>query len=647
MSDFVHSSPRRWGVVVSARRPGTDGRGHRIVGFAAVICVVAALASSACSAPPDPDLSGTTGTYGVVVNRNIEILLEDGRVLRADLYEPTDPDTGERLDGPFPVIVGFTPYGKSGAAQADVPGANGVNLSLVRHGYIAAAVDIPGTGASDGAFDLFDPAEAVAGAGVVDWAAQLPRSSGSVGMLGLSYLAIVQLFTAAEVGPDSPLRAIFPMSATVDPYRDLFVSGGAINLLSPAGLLFGYGVTRTITPFTEHHDDLPEALRRASAHLEQMSNFEAVIAADIASNGERRYDGEWWEMRRPERILQRIADNGVAVYLTGGLYDVFQRGTPRIYNGLQNAAAGRPVEAPMVKGQPVTDRFQFLTGPWTHGGLGAGIDMTQLQLEWFDRWLKDAPPAEPLAGGAPMQVIEPDGTSYRARNYPLESATTQQLWLHGDTTLSTSAPTGAEPGVDLDYVPIGPMCTASTVQFAAGLWAKECLRPMTRARRTLNEVTYTTDPLEQDLQLSGPMSLGVNMSSNRAETLLSVTVEDVARNGRSMHLSGGAVQGSLRTIDEDRSWRDHDGNLLVPWSPLTEASSVPVPTGVPVRYDIEIRPAFVTVPAGHRLRIRISTADFPHLIPVGDAAKLAGGRYELHHSAQSPSVLTMSVVASP
>lgn len=613
---------------------------------AAIVAVAVLLAAGLVGcAPPPLDLTGTEGPYGVTVSRDLRIPLDDGRVLRADLYEPTDLATGRTEDGPFPVIIGFTPYGKSGATSADAPGASGVNLNLVRHGYLAAAVDVPGTGASDGAFDLFDHAEAVAGAAVVRWAASLPRSSGSVGMLGVSYMGIVQLFTAAEVGPDSPLKAIFPMAATIDPYRDLFVSGGALNVMSPLGLLFGYGLTRSITPFTELWNDPVAAAQHAGANLGQMSRFEGVMAADMLANGPRRYDGEWWQQRAPERLLQRIADNGVAVHLVGGLYDVFQRGEPLIYSGLQNAAAGRPVDAPMLPDQPVTDRFQLLTGPWTHGNLGEGLDLTAIQLRWFDRWLKGAAPAPTNSDGGPLHVIEPGGTTYDADTYPLSDATVKRLWLGTDRHLSDAAPTSAEPPDTIAYDPFGDVCSVSTVQFAAGMFAKDCFKPSEQPDWSTSETTYSTSPLDDPMQLAGPIGLTLYATSDRSDAVFAVSVEDVAPDGTSMQVTGGAQLGSMRALDESRSWPAPGGGYLRPYMELTSDTVEPVPTGTPVRYEIEIRPAFVTIPAGHRLRIRVATHDFPHLIPLADFAGLFGGTYQLLHQPGAASFVNISVRA--
>ena len=627
--------------------PSTTRFRRRPLAGALLVTVVVALLA-ACAPPPfDPGPSDGF-PYSVALQRNLVFRLDDGRELRADVYSPADPETGEPAEGPFPVIVGFTPYGKSGAVEGDMPGGNGLNLDLVRHGYLGAVVDVPGTGGSTGRFDLFDPAEATAGAQVVDWAAELPRSDGNVGMIGVSYLAIVQLFTAAQVGPGSPLKAIFPISATADPYRDLFVSGGALNVLSPLGLLFGYGVTRSTTPFTERADDPAAALELALANLEQMSRFEGVMAEHMFTNGERRYDGEFWAQRRPADLLDRIVDNGVAVHLVGGLYDVFQRGVPLLYSGLQNAAAGRPLDAPMTPDQPVDARYQLTFGPWHHGNLGSGTDFTATQLRWFDRWLKNIDNGVDREA-RPVHVIEPGGDEYRVAAYPAESSEVNRRWLRSDGALTEDGPTGPESTTELVFTGFGAVCSQSTVQFSAGLFEKDCPNVHRRAPVELGAVSFTSEVLAEPLRLAGPIGLSVSLTSSAPDSLLAVTVEDVAPDGTSSDITGGAQLGSLRALDVDRSWPSSasgagpDGYVR-PYLPLTPGSIEPLPIGEAVRQHIEIRPAFATVPAGHRLRIRVATSDTPHLIPLADMANLWGGTYRIGHSADSPSFVDLTVL---
>lgn len=588
--------------------------------------------------------------YAVSKTRNARIQLDDGRTLRADIYTPADRATGRALPGPFPVIVGLTPFGKTSAADGAQRGENGLNLQLVRRGYIAAVVDVPGTGGSEGAFNLFDRAEALAGRQVVTWASQLPRSTGTVGMLGLSYTAIVQLFTAAEVGPGSPLKAIFPMAASVDPYRDLFVSGGALNTASPIGLLFGYGGTRSISPWVELWDDLPRALRYAQANVHQLRAFEGRFAGDMLRNGPLRYDSDYWAERRPQRLLERIVAGGVATFLVGGLKDVFQRGQPLLYSGLQNAAAGRDVRAPMLPGQPVDGRFQLLTGPWNHAQIGQGIDLSAIQLAWFDRWLKGTPNGIEQTT-TPLHVLEPGGARYDAATYPLADARVMRLHLRSERRLLPEPPSGPEPGELLHYTGINDLCSGSTEAFTAGNFVPlmqqlGCWPTQRKPLAGPGAATYATPPLQQPLRLAGPIGVTLRAGSTHRETMWSVTIEDVAPSGRSTDITGGAQLGSLRSVDPQRSWPAPGGDgWLMPHHELTAASRRTVPRGLAraERYDIEVRAAFATIPAGHRLRVRVETADVPHVIPLADLPNLAGGRYRIHHSAAAPSFVDISV----
>ncbi|MFT4035464.1 MAG: CocE/NonD family hydrolase [Patulibacter sp.] len=619
---------------------------------AAAAATLATTASPASAAWQPDQWTLPTATYGISKVRNQQIQLADGRTLRGDVYTPADPATGKPAAGSFPVVLGMTPFGKTQSqTKGGTPGANGLNLELVRRGYIAAVVDIPGTGGSEGRFDLFDRAEAIAERQVVTWASKLPGSSGSVGMLGLSYTAIDQLFTAAEVGPGSPLKAIFPMAASVDPYRDLFVSGGALNVMSPIGLLFGYGGSRAITPYVELSNNLAEAFRLSRANVKQLNRFEARFFGDMLRNGPVRYYGDYWIQRTPQRILQQIVDNGVAVYLAGGAYDVFQRGEPLLYSGLQNAAAGRPVTAPMLAGQAASGRYQLLTGPWNHGSIGDGTNLSAIQLAWFDRWLKGVDNGIDQTT-TPLHVQEPGGTTYDTATYPLTEAAVNRLYLKPAGQLDGAAPqTPAISGDQIvDTLGLGNICSRSTEEFSAGalvslMQGLGCWPTQRKPASGAGETTYSTPPLEHDLQLAGPASLTLYAGSTTRDALFAVTIEDVAPSGRSDDITGGDQLGSLRAVDEQRSWSDGAGGWIMPDHPYTPASRRTIPRGLgtATRFDIELRPAFATIPAGHRLRVRISTSDLPHIIPLKDLVNIAGGTRLIRHDAQAASYVSLSV----
>jgi predicted acyl esterase len=124
-----------------------------------------------------------------------------------------------------------------------------------------------------------------------------------------------------------------------------------------------------------------------------------------------------------------------------------------------------------------------------------------------------------------------------------------------------------------------------------------------------------------------------------------VNVEDVGPDGTSVPLTEGALLGSLRALDAGRSWWTADGGLLLPFHPSTPPSSAFVPAGQLARYDVEVFPTLVTLGAGHRLRITISTSDTPHLQPTAaQLASLAGGVYQVMHSPDAASFIELPVV---
>lgn len=576
-------------------------------------------------------------TYGVRVTNDVPVTMSDGRVLRARIHEPADLATGAPAAGPFPVVLWLTPYGKS----ASVP----IDDGLVQRGYLGVAVDVAGTGGSDGASQLFGPVEAADSVEIVDWAAALPRSNGRVGMSGGSYLAIDQMFAAAAVGPGSPLKAIFPIAVAADPYRDLFVSGGVINLESPTGLLAAYAGVRTLTPLAERGSADPiDALRLVTEHGVQAVPFEGRTLLDTVLDGDRRYDGPYWSSRAPINVVDQIVANDVAVYLVGGDYDVFQRGEPLLYAALQNAAAGRPVTAPMVPGQAVDTRFQLLFGPWNHGNQGQGADLLRRQLQWFDHWLKGRDTGITRTA-TPLHVIEPNGHRYSTATYPVAGASAVRFHLAPGGRLTTSAPAAAAGDV-LPFTGLGNNpCGLSVHQWSAGLVPADVCGPQRRpADPVPTELAYTTDPVAADTTIAGPIGLTLFARATTSETLWTARLEDVAPDGSATEMTGGALLGSMRALDPARSWPSGDGGWLVPHLRLTRAARAAVVPGQRTRYDLEIRPAFATIPAGHRLRLVIGTSDAPHLTPTPqEGLNLIGGVYTIDHSATEPSYLEIPI----
>ena len=321
--------------------------------------------------------------------------MSDGVVLRADIHYPTEPDTGQPAAGPFPVLLSMTPYGKKAPPPAAQIGG-GATPYLIKRGYIEVMVDVRGSGVSGGSFEMFGERQTQDGIELVDWASKLPNANGRVGMFGISYLAINQLFTAAAVGPDSPLKAIFPVMAARDFYRDAAAMGGAPHLRTVRAYGGGLPLAQRRQPGAG--GDQPAASIRGRGPAgspgcgkrgrDQRGYFRPLIA-DAVAGGETAFDGPFWDAMRPATVLPSIVANDVAVFLVGGWHDAFQRGAPLNYAALQNAFAGRPDEQPMQPGQPVSERLRLMMGPWYHVSDFGGLHLHALQLRWFDYWLND------------------------------------------------------------------------------------------------------------------------------------------------------------------------------------------------------------------------------------------------------------------
>lgn len=133
-------------------------------------------------------------------------------------------------------------------------------------------------------------------------------------------------------------------------------------------------------------------------------------------------------------------------------------------------------------------------------------------------------------------------------------------------------------------------------------------------------------------------------SSTTPETQLVAELEDVTPSGTSYPLTEGALLGSLRTVDQSRSWTA-GGMTVLPYHPYTQASAQPVTPGAVTEYQIEIFPTLATIGAGDRLRLTLSTTDTPHLTPLPQQLpRLAGGIYAIKRDAASPSSLTAELI---
>lgn len=597
------------------------------------------------SAAPGHHWQPDRATYGVGKLADQSIRMHDGTVLKADVYFPTRG--GKQAAGPFPVVLTLTPYGKGvlGAGSGSGGDETGPSPYLVRRGFIDVVVDVRGTGASQGQFGLFDPQQDRDGAQLVRWAARRANSDGKVGMYGASYLGIDQILTAAALPKGSPLKAIFPVVPANDLYKDTATMGGLIDIEFDAFYLGLTGGLNTVGPLVEGMQDpqkLDSVLPAEISHLQDLANFDAKFTAQTLSGGPSAYDGRYWQLRNPVNVLKKIVANRIPAYLVGGEYDLFQRGEPLDFSGLQNAWAGRPVRAPMSPHQRVTGRYQLLDGPFTHlSGSTAALD--PLMLEWFDTWLKGRHTGMATTP-TPLHYYDLGTKRYTEHaRYPFPAAHATRYWFGPNRSLRRARP-AAGGSTTLYWSPAGNPCGRPTDQWSAGApsLATGYVQPGapcvdgndSGGQQGPDRTTFTSRPLTKQATIAGPIDVTVNATATTTDTQWVAEIEDVAPDGTSTPLTEGALLGSMRHVTRTGTWRGHDGNILLPNHTYAKADSRPVVPGRLTRYDLEVFPTYATIAAGHRIRVTLSTADTPHLAPtVPELANLTGGVYQVRGGA--------------
>jgi putative CocE/NonD family hydrolase len=617
----------------------------------------------AASAAPGSTWTPENAVYGTASVNDIAIAGAGGTTIRVNEIYPATA-SGAPAPGKFPVLMTMTPYGKGqggssspGSAQSPSGGAatGGADNYLVQRGYIEVVMDVRGTGDSNGEWGLFDPIQQQDAIDVLNWAAHLPNSTGKVGTYGPSYLGIDQLLLAGAVGKGSPLKAIFPMVSANDIYRDTVFMGGLLDFEFSETYLGLTGAGNMANPVADTATD-PQLLAGLAGietdHADGLASYHAATTANVLGGGDEAYDGTYWQERNPSSVLANIVANGIPAYLVGGEFDIFQNGEPLNYAGLQNAYDGRPVTAPMTPGQPVTGRYQLIDGPWEHIN-GSSVDVDPLELEWFDTWLKGEHTGMATTP-TPLHYYDlGTGNFDETTTYPFAGSAPATYYFGPGGTLSTTKPAAATVGSDgIDWSPAGSPCGRPADQWSMGgisIAASEAgiLAPCVDEDNTAQigpwQTSYTTAPLSRAATVAGPITATIYATASTAETQWVAEVEEVTPDGTSFPLTEGALLGSLRATDPSRSWISH-GVTVLPYHPYTQESARPVVPGAIEEYQIQVFPTLVTIPAGNRLRVTISTTDTPHLVPIpSQMEQLLGGQYHIMRTPAAPSSLTVEL----
>lgn len=575
-------------------------------------------------------LGAATGhsRQSVTVEKNVAARMRDGVVLRADVYRPSAP-------GPHPVLLQRTPYSKNDEEAPERFSA------LAARGYIVVVQDTRGRYMSDGIAVPHD--EAADGFDTVEWAARLPGSNGRVGMFGGSYLATTQL-EAATLQPPS-LKALFPASSYARRH-DMVFQGGAFYLSDGLSWNLGQAIDvrrRVLTPTVNRDGPIGldaeqrQTLRNTWYWRLPLKGFEELELRRFAPGyyqmlDHPSMDGFWDPADIEKRHDKFLAP---AFHLTGW-YDTLLTGTLKNFTGLRARA-----------GTDEARRYQRLViGPWTHArptlastaigdvsfGPNAGFDAEGAMTRWFDRWLKDGeaailetPPVRLFVMGANQWRDEQEWPLARARQtaYYLSSGGRANT-ANGDGVLATAAPSANASSDRFTYDPAKPVPTGAS----GGYSRTPADQRSVESRQDV--LVYSTAPLNEDVEVTGPLTLTLWITSSARDTDFTGKLVDVFPDGTARALADGILRARYRNG---------------PTSPVL------LTPGEPTEITIDLGATSNLFKAGHRIRLEVSSSNFPRFDRNPNTGGVFGEDRDVRiaeqsvlHDAEHPSRLILPTV---
>lgn len=512
---------------------------------------------------------------------DVAVPLRDGTILLADVHGPDD-------DGRFPALVSASPYPRQiqdlGAPMGFIEA--GASDFFVPRGYVHVIANVRGTGGSGGTFGFFDQQERQDMHDLVEWTAAQPWCDGNVGMVGISYFAMTQLEAATQRPPH--LEAIFPVAVTPDLYEaarphGLFSSSFVSPFLAMVGIAAGHGdalwrgrlleaarhvlaLPRVHERFATMNGEAAVTVMKKAMRLHYDPHPWDDLWQAVAVDHQAR--DEWWDERDLLPLLDQV---DVPVYL-GCDWQNVPLHLPGTFSTLAALTNSPEVRVAMLG--------EFgLTWPWESLHVEA--------LAWFDRWLKGADTG--ILDGPPIRYRLP-GTDewHTTQDWPPEGTHHLEWALGADGTLAEAE---ADAG-ERSYV-----CAGS------GLGRAE-----SRETDPPASLSWTTAPLEADVDLVGNLELRLDASTTAIDTAWILLLEDVAPDGTAETVTQGWLRASLREVDDEAS---------VPGAPVLWCRTpVAVPPGEIIAYRIPLVPVARRFAAGHRVRLQVCSDDQPDDVPA-------------------------------
>ena len=600
--------------------------------------------------------------YEVSALKNVMITARDGIKLGADIYRPAR--NGAPVEAKLPTLLERTPYNKDGGAAT----AN----YFVPRGYVVVVQDVRGRYKSEGHWRPIadDPND---GFDTAKWIGEQPWSDGSIGTMGTSYAGATQHALAIANAPY--VKTMIPVDAMSDFGRYGVRHNGAFELR-----FFNWVMTMgnaagtpnataaavraasdpasapALAEMGNHVRDYVRSLplRPGTTPLKFAPDYEAWLI-EAMRHGD--YDDFW--KNHGSSVVDHLAEyKDVPIYHVTGWYDSW--GTPVAnLNYPELRKAKKSLQRLMI-------------GPWTHGGQirsyageaqftdDAALDFNAWRLRWFDHWLKgvdngvdrEVPVRIYVMGGGDAHKT-PDGRLFVGgywrdeQEWPLARTTPTHFYLHANGILSSDKPANDPPATYLfdprNPVPTlgGNVSSQGTLMFQGAadqrcrpdFWLCSDSKPLS-ARNDI--LVYQTPPLTRDTEVTGRLIVKLWAASNSPDTDFTAKLIDVYP--PNADFPAGV---DLNIADSIVRARYHNGlgkaELLQP--------------GRPYEFTIEMYPTSLVFKRGHRIRLDISSSNFPRFDvnpntgePLNANRRWRVAENTVYFDAQHPSHIVLPVI---
>jgi putative CocE/NonD family hydrolase len=507
-----------------------------------------------------------------VQTETILIPMRDGVGLATDIYRDAAVSNA-------PVILMRTPYDKSRQ--------KGNAEKYADAGYVVVIQDCRGTRQSQGVLAPYNN-EGQDGFDTIEWIMRQAWCSGRVGMMGGSYVGAVQWQAAVEHPPG--LVAISPQATWSSFYRNLYL-GGSVRLSLISSWLAG----NTPKPEGAQPADMDEALLRLP-----LSDIDEAIGWPMpwldAYLTHPEPNGFWTRLDLTDE-LPKLKMPALHVV---GYYDFFSRESVGNFMIMQQAR------------DPKTRQQQRLVlGPWDHGTVGKGtvaevdfgpdaaVDIFALEMNWFDRHLKQDPAAIAKTFPPVRYFSMGDNHWHDAQTWPPEGFSATSFYLHSDSNansrrgagkLNRVEPAGEEPADTFRADPANPVpaCPVTEMRpMKAAVWG-----PVDQSALEDRDdvLVYTSDVLTESLSFAGNVEAKLFVSADTPDADWAVKLVDVRPDGFAQNLAAGILRGRYRD------------SLLEP--SLLQLGKV-------YEITVDLGPCAATIAKGHRLRVDICGSLFP------------------------------------